>query len=718
MSTPEELNLKLRAKWELLANCDELRRNDPSVIKLNLQVYGKIEWEDASRIAEALESNTLLKVLILSLKKEHLCVDGSVLLTHYLSSSPSLRSLLIYGDRSSAYTQSVSSILESVSHNKVLTNLTLKDIVFERPSLVENFLAKSRMLIRLAINESSAHPLRVYHAFRRGFEQNHSLERLDWTATSIKRSDSLEEVFFGLSNHPKLKTLVLDVDLTRASSQALRSCLCANGTLDYISLSLCQMEEDGHSTLEPVLLGLACNRGVTYFRMRGLTFSHISCATAWGELLQKNTSMKILELDNCSIGREDTSAIAQGLGGNVSLEKLELSDLCGASTFYGPAWQAMLMRNHSLKEITLPTCISSDEFEYFARGFAHNPSVKSLTFSRNNIGSGIGSTEANALADALLGNDTLESLDLSYNANDMTGAEDAAAVESLWRNHTLRHLTISWNVAGFPTDLPENLTLETINVSRNILEPDQCRAICESLRGSSCLREVNLSSNSITLDDDGAQVLNDLLENTPLRMLDFGHNIMTTQGMAVLANGLRDNSFLRELRLEMCEISDEGLIQLGEALVDNSTLEIIRLDGNDYDQDGVCQFFQLFSQMEGLKELSLDVFDDMANKELCSAVVDGLRKNTSLQRLSSCVSGDGMWHEEAPSDIKALIEFYLNLNRNGRKFLEPPLTSRVPASLWPSVLAKMSSPQDTSLLYYFLQKKPELAVRASRMNDE
>jgi hypothetical protein len=40
--------------------------------------------------------------------------------------------------------------------------------------------------------------------------------------------------------------------------------------------------------------------------------------------------------------------------------------------------------------------------------------------------------------------------------------------------------------------------------------------------------------------------------------------------------------------------------------------------------------------------------------------------------------------------------------------LEPPLTSRIPATLWPSVLAKMTCPQDTSLLYYFLQKKAEL----------
>jgi hypothetical protein len=44
--------------------------------------------------------------------------------------------------------------------------------------------------------------------------------------------------------------------------------------------------------------------------------------------------------------------------------------------------------------------------------------------------------------------------------------------------------------------------------------------------------------------------------------------------------------------------------------------------------------------------------------------VDGLKENTSVYQLSCGVSGDGTWQEEAPSDIKALVDFYLDLNRN------------------------------------------------------
>jgi hypothetical protein len=98
----------------------------------------------------------------------------------------------------------------------------------------------------------------------------------------------------------------------------------------------------------------------------------------------------------------------------------------------------------------------------------------------------------------------------------------------------------------------------------------------------------------------------------------------------------------------------------------------------------------------------------MDNEELCVAVVDALRKNTILERLVGTYGRN--WHDQAPSHVKPLIAFYLNLNRNGRKLLEPPLVSRVPLGLWPRLLANMSSPKDTSLLYYFLRKRPSLVV--------
>jgi Ran GTPase-activating protein (RanGAP) involved in mRNA processing and transport len=530
----------------------------------------------------------------------------------------------------------------------------------------------------------------------------------------------LGEVFFGLSNHAKLKTLKLSVKLTRASSQALRSCLHANETLDYFSLRLERPTEGNNnefSTLTPILLGLACNRGVTHFHMHDSPLSLISCATAWVEVLQKNTSLKILESSDCSIGRDDMSAIAQGLEGNVSLEKLEFIDLKGDSIFHGPAWQAMLQRNRSLKEIVFRlhlTSVSgfeipSGELACFAGGLVQNASLKSLDLS----GQFIGNAGIAALVEALESNDMLESLVLDN--SEIKGAEGATVVRNLWRNKTLKHLSLSSNAfeedeapdTGFPTDLSRNCVFETLNLCMVGLQSHGCRAVCESLQGNSFLRELDISGNSISLDVGCAIALNDLLGSTTLRELKLVDNRVTNEGIELLARGLQGNSSLRELDLRECGIGNEGLLKLGEALVENCTLEILRLyDG--FGEDAVSQFFELLPQMKGLKELCLNHCDVMDNEELCVAVVDGLRKNTSLQRLI-CDWGR-TWHDAAPSQVKPLIAFYLNLNRNGRKLLEPPLASRVPVGLWPRILANMSSPKDTSLLYYFLRKKLSLVV--------
>jgi Ran GTPase-activating protein (RanGAP) involved in mRNA processing and transport len=701
-------------KQSLIAKCVELGRNDPYATSLDLKKYGKLEWDDACHIAGSLANNTRVSELLLNLSGRHLSSDGmdfSIPLLPFLSWSPSLQSLVVTNEKSAPVkkgSHSTAYILQAVSHNKLLVKLELKHLVYEKPSIIEELLAKTLTLEELKVSESRCSDSEVYHAFRRGIEQNNSMQSLEWVSQGPY--PDLGEVFFGLSKHSKLKTLKLNVKLNRASSQALRSCLHANETLEYLYLRLkIPTEEDEISTLKLILLGLACNRGVRHVHIYDSPLSVISCAKAWVELLQKNTSIKILEILDCSIDRNDMSAIARGLEGNASLEKLAFKHLIG-SILHGPAWQAMLQRNCCLKEIILTyssytRCeISSGEFTCLVGGLVQNASLKLLDLS----GLCIGNAGIAALVEALESNDTLELLVLDN--SEIKGAEGATAVRNLWQNKTLKYLSLSYTDfeedeapdTGFPTDLSRNYVFETLNLRMVRLHSHGFRAVCESLQGNSCLRELDLSDTTVSLDVDCAIALNDLLGSTTLRVLKLSDNRVTNEGIDLLARGLQGKSSLRELDLQDCEISDGGLLNLGEALVENSTLEILRLD-DAFGEDGVSQFFHLLPQMKGLKELCLNHGEFMDKEEYCVMVVDSLRKNTSLQRLK-CGSHVSAWHEEA------LVVFYLSLNRNGRKLLEPPLVSRVPLGLWPRILANMSSPKDTSLLYYFLRKRPSLVV--------
>jgi Ran GTPase-activating protein (RanGAP) involved in mRNA processing and transport len=719
MATPEE-------KKSLIAKCVELGRNDPSATKLDLRNYGKLEWKDASCIADSLANNTRVTGLLISLSERHLSLDGMVSaipLLHFLRSSPSLDSIVVTsGQQGTPVTNDSHStfyILEAISHNKLVVKLQLHNIVYEKPSIIEELLAKTLTLEELIVTDSHVPNSEVYHAFRRGLEQNNSMKSLEWVSEGPHPPyHDLGEVFFGLSNHAKLTTLKLDVKMNRSSSQALRSCLQANETLDYFSLRLKHpKEEDDCSNLNLILLGLACNRGVKHFHIHRSNLSATSSATAWVELLQKNTSIKILELLYCSIERDDMSAIARGLEDNASVEKLTFKNPVGP-ILHGPAWQAMLQRNRSLKEIILVSSftrseIPSGEFACLAGGLVQNTSLKSLNFSDLRIGN----AGIVALAEALGSSDTLEWLDICY--CEFKGADGASAVRNLWRMKTLKHLSLSYNFleeddapnTSFPVDLSSNCVFETLNLCKVGIQSLAFRAVCESLQGNSCIRELDISENPFSLDIECAIALTNLLSSTTLQVLRSFDTRTTNEGIELLARSLQGNSSLRELDLEWCEIGNNGLLKLGEALVENSTLKILRLC-DDFGAEAVSQFFELLPQMKGLKELRLSHCDVMNNEELCVAVVDGLRKNTSLQRLTYKVGRvqENTWHDQAPSHIKPLIAFYLNLNRNGRRLLEPTLVSCIPLGLWPRILANMSFTKDISLLYYFLQKRPSLVV--------
>jgi hypothetical protein len=87
------------------------------------------------------------------------------------------------------------------------------------------------------------------------------------------------------------------------------------------------------------------------------------------------------------------------------------------------------------------------------------------------------------------------------------------------------------------------------------------------------------------------------------------------------------------------------------------------------------------------------------------ALVDGLRENTKLQKI---IDEHRTVDSTFSPGLAREINFYLGLNRRGRMLLRLSGHSEPPSGLWPRVLAKLSSPRDTSLLFYFLQDKPTI----------
>jgi hypothetical protein len=89
------------------------------------------------------------------------------------------------------------------------------------------------------------------------------------------------------------------------------------------------------------------------------------------------------------------------------------------------------------------------------------------------------------------------------------------------------------------------------------------------------------------------------------------------------------------------------------------------------------------------------------------ALVDGLRENTKLQKIFADDEEATLYSSFSPG-VAREINFYLELNRHGRMLLRLSGRAEPSSGLWPRVLAMLSSPRDTSLLFYFLQNKPKI----------
>jgi Ran GTPase-activating protein (RanGAP) involved in mRNA processing and transport len=714
----------MKTKEDLIATCQALQKNDPRHTKLDLSEYSSlVGWKkQARKVAEVLEDNTVVEDLTLPY---HLCAESAFQLSHFLKSSPSLRRLEMTGKgqeteevRREIESLKTSIVIESISRSNSLVKLRLKNIVFGENCPLEGFLSSTRTLLDFSyVQNDSTMKYGTAQAIGRGFAKNMSLETLRWqTPVGL---DFMEEVLFGLLDHINLKSIILRTQLTRSSSQALRSLLHCNKTLERFELALFSSEEE-FPTMAPVLAGLAQNTGLKKVVIRSESSeTDMTLATAWTDMLQRNTSIQMLDLnDDDWEGDSDyrlCSAVAAGLANNSTLISLclprEDSFSSEDSLFNGPVWQEMLKSNHSLKSLSFTKCVISVEgFQCLARGLSCNTSLETLDLSHTDMGD----LGVIALVDGLGINKTLEVLDLSYNCVLTQSGRDA--IGRLMCYNVLRELMLadteeSVCASILASGLSDNHSLEKLNLQsafRGSEGPETFLALCESLRGNTTLRYLNVRGNDVPLDEVCTTALK--LDTMSLETLDLDYSDLTSCGIAALAEGLQGPCTLKELTLMACELDDPGLLLLGEALTTNDTLEVLDVRSNNFTHSGASQFFDLLSQMKGLKSVYglVNKRNGVAPTEAFGmALVDGVRENTKLQKIfadDDVASVDSSF----PPGLAREIKFYLELNRHGRMLLRLSGRSELPSGLWPRVLAKLSSPRDTSLLFYFLQSKPKI----------
>jgi hypothetical protein len=146
----------------------------------------------------------------------------------------------------------------------------------------------------------------------------------------------------------------------------------------------------------------------------------------------------------------------------------------------------------------------------FVAAITDNRALVELDLSHNEIGTAEllnsvkpdTTTGAEALADFLCSSNCyMHTLLLQWNKIRLDGAKSLA--EALIINNTLTHLDLSYNALGAAAgevighSLLYNQTLKSLNIASNNINSSACFTICIGLMDNYCIKEVNLDSNPI-----------------------------------------------------------------------------------------------------------------------------------------------------------------------------------------------------------------------------
>jgi len=203
-------------------------------------------------------------------------------------------------------------------------------------------------------------------------------------------------------------------------------------------------------------------------------------------------------------------------------------------------------------------------------------------------------------------------------------------------------------------------------------------ALASTLGQAQCLTLLDL--RECRIQDPGLVALSKALQSSSIRGLIISWSTVTPMGIGALAAALRNDPPLESLNLSCADgVDDESIRQLVSGLRENSTLLELSL-------------FCCSSIGEASGRLLLQCLQgggDEGSSHYC---------NTTLERIN-------LKGTKVPKCYQVQIEYYLQLNRAGRKFVinysedrnerkRRPHQRQLALSLWPYILAKHARRRD------------------------
>lgn len=229
--------------------------------------------------------------------------------------------------------------------------------------------------------------------------------------------------------------------------------------------------------------------------------------------LVTNTSVTNFDLEGNWLEAEGAVYLSEMLKENCYIAELSLANNCLGSQGQGAAAIGeMLQCNSSLRVLNLSGNNFQDkDARAFASAILENNQINQLDLSHNEFSDGAGELLGHAIGE----NESLEVLDLSW--NHFRGQSALALVEGIKVSSRLKQVNMSWNGLGDEGALAvgECLTINSIllqlDVSSNRIGPDGVAAIAKRIDPNENLKVFKIGQNPI--GPSGASLLLNAINN-------------------------------------------------------------------------------------------------------------------------------------------------------------------------------------------------------------
>ncbi|KAL1527616.1 hypothetical protein AB1Y20_009002 [Prymnesium parvum] len=455
---------------------------------------------------------------ILNLESNSISTSGITALADGLRENRSLKELKLANQRLNYTQQAEEQLANSLEGNHVLSRLTVDLRNTRARELINKYLQRNQDEIRRERMASRASAKSVGAV---NYEPSVKLNVADWAAEA-ERVASSKSLSYGMEPDAQSYILTSNRLWGQATDDEKQAVVKA-----FKSNNIVQRVEMVNAMVTDVL------------------------AQAWGDVLKRNRTLTILNLESNSISTSGIKSLADGLRENRSLTELKLANQRLNYTQQAEEQLAnSLEGNHTLKRLTVDL---------------RNTRARELInkyLQRNQDEVRLERMAARASAKSVGAVNFEPSVKLNV-------ADWAAEAERVASSKSLSY--------GMETDAQSYVL--TSNRLWGQATDDEKQAVVKAFKSNNVVQQVEMVNAMVT--DVLAQAWGDVLKrNRTLTILNLESNSISTSGIKSLADGLRENRSLTELKLanQRLNYTQQAEEQLANSLEGNHTLKRLTVD--------------------------------------------------------------------------------------------------------------------------------------------